>query len=120
MKENSVSRIRWIIKKFELDTQTIRARLVTNLEALMQQAMDHAKASTKEKKKKTKHLREWSRLAAYISQTINSVLREYDEKEIKGRLTEIEQRLEALTQKREMKDELEKQDQNIGEETSSC
>ncbi|MDH5686674.1 MAG: hypothetical protein OEZ48_02245 [Candidatus Bathyarchaeota archaeon] len=32
MKEKSVSRIRWIIKKSELDTQTIRARLVTNLE----------------------------------------------------------------------------------------
>ncbi|MFB0504853.1 MAG: hypothetical protein ACETWE_13575 [Candidatus Bathyarchaeia archaeon] len=37
--------------------------------------MDHAKASTKEEKKKTKHLREWSRLAAYISQTTKSVLR---------------------------------------------
>ncbi|MDH5688816.1 MAG: hypothetical protein OEZ48_13265 [Candidatus Bathyarchaeota archaeon] len=32
MKENSVSRIRWIIKKFKLDPQTNRARLVTNLE----------------------------------------------------------------------------------------
>jgi len=32
MKENSVSRIRWIIRKFKLDTQTIRARLVNNLE----------------------------------------------------------------------------------------
>ncbi|MDH5687779.1 MAG: hypothetical protein OEZ48_07960 [Candidatus Bathyarchaeota archaeon] len=32
MKENSISKIRWIIKKFKLDTWTIRARLVTNLE----------------------------------------------------------------------------------------
>ncbi|MFB0505068.1 MAG: hypothetical protein ACETWE_14730, partial [Candidatus Bathyarchaeia archaeon] len=32
MKENSVSRIRWITEKSELDTQTIRARLVNNLE----------------------------------------------------------------------------------------
>ena len=32
VKENSVSRIRWIVKKFELDTRTIRARLVNNLE----------------------------------------------------------------------------------------
>ncbi|MDH5440549.1 MAG: hypothetical protein OEZ48_09850 [Candidatus Bathyarchaeota archaeon] len=32
MKQNYVSRIRWIIKKFELDSQTIRARLFNNLE----------------------------------------------------------------------------------------
>ena len=62
MRKNSVSSIRWIIKEFELDIQTIRARIVNNLEALMQQAMDHAKASTKEKKR-TKHPRELSRLA---------------------------------------------------------
>ncbi len=31
MKENPVSRTRLIVKKFELDTQTIRARLVNNL-----------------------------------------------------------------------------------------
>jgi len=52
-------RIRWIIKEFALDIQTIRARLVNNLETPMQQAMDQAKASTKEKKR-TKHLRELS------------------------------------------------------------
>jgi len=28
VRENSVSKIRWIIKEFELDTQPIRARLV--------------------------------------------------------------------------------------------
>ena len=32
VKENSVSRVRWILKKLVLDTQTIRARLVNSLE----------------------------------------------------------------------------------------
>ena len=68
MKKNSVSRITWIIK-FELDTQTIRARLVNNPEALIQQAMDHARASTKEEKKRTKHPVELSRLAGIFSAT---------------------------------------------------
>jgi len=63
MRKNSVSSIRWIIKEFELDTQTIRAMLVNNIEALMQQAMDHAKASTKEEEKRARHPGELSRLA---------------------------------------------------------
>ena len=57
------------MKEFELDIQTIRARLVNNVEAPMQQAMDHAKASTKEEKKRTKHPRELSRLAGFFSAT---------------------------------------------------
>ena len=68
VRENSVSRIRWIIKEFELDIQMIRARLVNNIEAPMQQAMDHAKASTKEKKR-TKHPGELSGLAGIFSAT---------------------------------------------------
>ena len=51
-----------------MDIQTIRARLVNNLEAPMQHAMDHAKASTKEKKR-TKHPVELSRLAGIFSAT---------------------------------------------------
>ncbi|MDH5687700.1 MAG: hypothetical protein OEZ48_07550 [Candidatus Bathyarchaeota archaeon] len=72
MKKNSINSIRWIINKSELDIQTIRARLVNNIEAPMQQAMDHAKASTKEEKKRTKHPRELSRLARifFLQQSI--------------------------------------------------
>jgi len=72
MKKNSINSIRWIINKSELDIQTIRARLVNNIEAPMQQAMDQAKASTKEEKKRTKHPRELSRLAGifFLQQSI--------------------------------------------------
>ena len=47
MKQNSVSRIRWIIKKFKLDTQTIRARLVNNPEAPMQEFFSATEHITK-------------------------------------------------------------------------
>ena len=49
--------------------QTIRARLVNNLEAPMQQAMDHVEASTKEEKNRAKHLRELRWLAGFFSAT---------------------------------------------------
>jgi len=107
---------RRIIRKFELNTQEMRQGLVEDLRKLMEQAVKNASPGTKKKAKKTKHLREWSRLAAYISQTINAILREYDEKEIKARLGKIELRLDIL-QRREDKDELETQDRPSGEET---
>lgn len=88
--------IRWIIKKFEVDSQEIRVRLIHDLEDLMQRAVKQGRGAIKDGKRKTKHMREWSRLATYISQTINSILREYDEKQVKERLEEIEQRLDAL------------------------
>ena len=105
---------RRIIRKFELNTQEMRQGLVEDLRKLMGQAVENASPETKKKAKKTKHLREWSRLAAYISQTINAILREYDEKEIKARLEKIELRLDIL-QRRENKDELETQDRTSRE-----
>jgi len=92
--------VRRIIRKFEWTTQQMREDLVEDLKKLMDQAVKEAYAEVKLESHKKKHLREWSRLAAYIGQTINAILKEYDEKEIKQRLERIEQKMEELGKKR--------------------
>ena len=92
--------VRRIIRKFEWTTQQMRESLVEDLKKLMDQAVKEGYADVVEKSRKTKQLREWSRLAAYIGQTINAILKEYDEKEIKQRLERIERKMEELDKKR--------------------
>jgi len=96
--------VKRIIRKFEWNTQQMRESLVEDLKKLLDQAVREGYAGTEEKSRKTKQLREWSRLAAYIGQTISAILKEYDEKEIKQRLERIEQQMEELRKKRGQKD----------------
>jgi len=109
--------VRRIIRKFEWNTQQVRESLVEDLKKLLDQAVREGHASTEEKSRKTKQLREWSRLAAYIGQTINAILKEYDEKEIKQRLKRIESQVEELRRKRGQIDgEVGTEDNKSGEE----
>jgi len=110
--------VRRIIRKFEWDTQQMRESLVENLRKLLDQAVKEGYLSTEIRSQGRRQIREWSRLAAYISQTINAILKEYDEKEIKRRLEKIEQQLQELSKKRGQKDgEVGTEDKQSGEET---
>jgi len=88
-------KIRKITKKFDGDTQRIRGDLILDLKFLAELAHDQA---TKIKKggRPTKEHRNWARLAAYISQTINSIAKEYDLMKIKEKLEEIKRMVEKL------------------------
>ncbi len=81
----------------ELDTQQAREQAIERLTELAEICHEQGVAPTR----KLKTSREWFRLEAYVYQTINTILREYDERLIKARLDEIWQRLETLEDKRE-------------------
>jgi hypothetical protein len=90
-----VPRIKKIIKRFDGDTQKIRGELILDLKVLAELAHDQA-TKIKERGRPTKEHRNWARLAAYISQTINSIAKEYDLMKIKKKLEEIKRMVEKL------------------------
>ena len=67
-------------------TQTIRRWLVNGLSELYETAIQYSKKriSSKEREK-------WSRLAAYIAQTINTVLNAYDEVKIEKAIYDLKE-----------------------------
>jgi len=79
------------LRRFEvtirkLDTQSIREDAVNMLLDLAKEAYSKAKP------KKGRDMEEalnWARITAYIYQTINSITREYDAREVKEVLTEL-------------------------------
>lgn len=79
------ARIAKIATKFDGDTQKIRGELILDLKALAEQALDNAahKGATPKNKQK------WAQLAAYISNTINRIAKEYDDKKILEELEEL-------------------------------
>ena len=89
-------RIAKLTKQLEIDTQKVRARLIKNLEKLFEVATEHANPETVGEKRKTKQIREWSRLAAYISQVINSVSKTYDLAKIQAELENLRRRIEEM------------------------
>jgi len=89
-------RIAKLTKQLEIDTQKVRARLIKNLEKLFEVAAEHANPETVGEKRKTKQIREWSRLAAYISQVINSVSKTYDLAKIQAELENLRRRIEEM------------------------
>jgi hypothetical protein len=78
-------RISNLAEKFDGDTQRIRAQLILELKSLQETAIEQVQSSTW---RKTKEHQNWARLAAYISQVINSISKTYDVTQIK---TELEQ-----------------------------
>jgi hypothetical protein len=78
-------RISNLAEKFDGDTQRIRAQLILELKSLQETAIEQVQSATW---RKTKEHQNWARLAAYISQVINSISKTYDVTQIK---TELEQ-----------------------------
>jgi hypothetical protein len=78
-------RISNLTEKFDGDTQRIRAQLIMELKGIQETAINQVQSTTG---KKTADQQNWVRLAAYISQVINSISKTYDITQIK---TELEQ-----------------------------
>ena len=95
LNKRDFKRLKKELKK--LDTQQSREEAVKRLTELAETCHQYGMTPNR----KTKASREWFRLEAYVYQTINAILREYDEKLIKSRLEEIWRRLETLEEKRE-------------------
>jgi hypothetical protein len=74
-----------LTEKFDGDTQRIRAQLIMALKGLQETAVDQVQSA---RGNKTIEQQNWVRLAAYISQVINSISKTYDITQIK---TELEQ-----------------------------
>jgi polyhydroxyalkanoate synthesis regulator phasin len=85
-------KIRRTAKKFDVNTQEIRADLILDLKALAEMAHEQA-TKTSQGSKRTKQHQKWAQLAAYISRSINIITREYDTGKIKEKLEELEKRI---------------------------
>lgn len=92
------ARIARIADKVKLDTQKIRFELILELKALaemaQQKAIDTHPASVETKQN-------WTRIAAYISQVINSISKTYDETTAMEELERLEKMIEEATKEDE-------------------
>ena len=91
-------RIARIAHRFSLDTQRIRYELILELKTLaemaQQKAIDTHPLSVESKQN-------WARLAAYISQVINSISKTYDEPQVTAELERLEKMIEEASKKDE-------------------
>jgi len=81
------NRVARIADKVKLDTQRIRFELILELKALAEMAQQKA-IDTHPLSVETKQ--NWARIAAYISQVINSISKTYDEAEALEELEKLE------------------------------
>jgi len=81
-------RIAKIVEKFDGDTQRVRGQLILDLKVLAELAHDQA-TKINERRRPTKKHQKWAQLAAYISNAINRIAREYDDKKILEELEEL-------------------------------
>jgi len=88
LKNSFFQKIQRTTKKFNFNTQEIRADLILDLKVLAEMAHDQA-TKTKERGKPTKEQQKWAHLAAYISRSINIIAKEYDTGKIKEKLEEL-------------------------------
>ncbi|MFA5363701.1 MAG: hypothetical protein WC325_00785 [Candidatus Bathyarchaeia archaeon] len=88
MKTVFFQKIRRTAKKFDLNTQQVRADLILDLKVLAEMAHDQATKTT-QGTKRTKQHQKWAHLAAYISRSINMIAKEYDTGKIKEKLDEL-------------------------------
>jgi hypothetical protein len=92
------ARIARVAEKVKLDTQRIRFELILELKALaemaQQKAIDTHPASVEAKQN-------WARIAAYISQVINSISKTYDETTAMEELEKLEKMIEEATKEDE-------------------
>ena len=90
-------RLRRILRALTtINTQAKREEATCKLEELATMAHKYA---TDEKLTAPQRLK-WARIEAYIYQTINSILREYDHAQIKKRIEELKQMIEDELRKR--------------------
>jgi hypothetical protein len=79
-------RIANLTEKFDGNTQKVRAQLILDLQSLLEVAIQQIQSTTG--KKGAEH-QQWARLAAYISQVINSISKTYDVTQIKTELEKL-------------------------------
>ena len=75
------ARIVKIADKFDGNTQKIRGQMILDLKTIAEMAYDQA-TKIKKGSRPTKEQQKWARLAAYISNAINRIAREFDDKKI--------------------------------------
>ena len=92
LKTSFFQKIQRTTKKFNLNTQELRADLILDLKVLAEMAHNQA-TKTKQGRKPTKEQQKWAHLAAYISRSINIIAKEYDTGKIKEKLEELEKRI---------------------------
>ena len=88
MKTAFFQKIQRTTKKFNLNTQELRADLILDLKVLAEMAHDQA-TKTRQGSKRTKQNQKWAHLAAYISRSINISAKEYDTGKIEEKLEEL-------------------------------
>lgn len=88
-------RIQKLRATFKLDTQQLRYNLINRLTELFNAASHLAKSRELELKDR----QEWTRIAGYIAQTIESVSKGYDERQIDSELAELEKMIDEAKTK---------------------
>lgn len=90
-------RVAHISERFDGDTQKTRTQLILDLQSLLEVTKEQVLSTPG---KRGRQHQEWIRIAAYLSQVINSVSKTYDIAQIKRQLDELRKQIEELTQKR--------------------
>lgn len=80
-------RTRLIRNDYATRTKKIREEAIERLKALAEEAQKRATA----KYQKSEERQKWAKIAAYLYQTLNSILNSYDQSYILGKLEEIEE-----------------------------
>jgi hypothetical protein len=86
-------RIANLTEKFDGDTQRLRAELILDLKSLKEVAVQQVLTTAG---RKTVDHQNWARIAAYISQIINSIGKTYDIAQIKTELDELRKTIGEL------------------------
>lgn len=89
-------RISNLTEKFDGDTQGIRSDLILGLRSLLEIATEQSLSAGGQKSAERQN---WVRLAAYISQVINSISKTYDVTQIKDELEELRRTIEEMDKK---------------------
>jgi hypothetical protein len=92
-KRSLQKRISNLADKFDGDTQRIRAQLILELKTLQETAIEQVQSATW---RKTQEHQNWAKLAAYISQVINSISKTYDVTQIKNELDQLRKTIGEL------------------------
>lgn len=81
-------RVRW----YHFPTQKIRREVARKLGDLYDIAVEYAKDDSLNQAER----RQWARLAAFIAQTINAILRTYDDMEVERAIEELKKEVNKL------------------------
>nr|NIO38620.1 hypothetical protein [Candidatus Bathyarchaeota archaeon] len=82
----------------KLDTQELRKEAIEDLQSLAKEAYKRAKPK---KGKKTEKSIKWTRITAYLHQVINSITKQYDERQIDKDLDKLERLIEEAHKRAE-------------------